>query len=85
MPATNPTDLKIDCWLRSQVPRTEPTLLYSLRDWFRYDAMTARIDEPFANLKPTEDELAAIMRHSREKGQAIDGQIGPTKAAARRR
>lgn len=48
-------------------------------------ASAARVDELFALLKPGEDELAAIMRHAREIGQAIDGQLGEPQPSVRRR
>jgi hypothetical protein len=51
----------------------------------RVSAFTARIDELFATLKPGEDDLAAIMRHAREIGQAIEGQLGPGVPAKQRR
>jgi hypothetical protein len=75
-----PTRPKIDRWLRKQPPRVELALRYSIRGRFRnlgdHRAFNARIDELFATLKPGEDELAAIVRHAREIGQAIEGQLG---------
>jgi hypothetical protein len=77
MPIPSPTNPKLDRWLRKQPPRVELALRYSIRG--RFDdakasrAFNARVDELFAVLKPGEDELAAIVRHAREIGQAIDG------------
>jgi hypothetical protein len=89
MPISSPTDPKLNRWLRKQPPRVELALRYSMRGRFMKakasSAFNARVDELFAVLKPGEDELAAIVRHAREIGQAIDGQIGSPKTAARRR
>jgi hypothetical protein len=41
--------------------------------------MTARIDELFAVIEPDEDELAAILRHSRQIGAAIEQHLGEPK------
>jgi hypothetical protein len=80
MPVSEPTDPRLDSWLRKQPPRVELALRYSMRGRFMKakasPAFSARIDELFALLKPGEDELAAIMRHAREIGAAIDGQLG---------
>ena len=38
--------------------------------------MTARIDELFATIKPNEDELAAILRHSHHIGAAMEKDLG---------
>lgn len=86
----NPNDPKIDRWLRSQEPRVELALRYSIRgrsmEAKTNAAFNARVDELFALLKPDEGEPAAIMRHARELGAAIDGQLGePTPAARKRR
>lgn len=83
--AGNPTDSKIDRWLRRKPPHVELALRYCLRARLRNGdrTMTARIDELFAKINPTEDELAAIVRQAREIGQVLDGEIGP--AAPRRR
>jgi hypothetical protein len=35
----------------------------------------ARVDELFALLKPDEDELAAILRHARELGEAMGKEL----------
>ena len=87
MPISDPTDTKIDRWLRRQPPRVELALRYSIRGRFMKaktnDAFNARVDELFAFLKPGEDELAAIMRHARELGQAIEGQVGPAERRQR--
>jgi hypothetical protein len=48
-------------------------------------AFNARVDELFSLLSPGEDELAAIMRHAQEIGQAIEGQLGEAEPAKRRR
>jgi hypothetical protein len=80
---TNRTDPKLDRWLRKQPPRVELALRYSIRGRFQKakasPAFNARVDELFDLLKRGEDELAAIVRHARELGQAIDGQIGHRK------
>ena len=85
---TNPTDPKIDHWLRKPPPRVELALRYSIRGRFRnvgdHRVFNARIDELFAILRPGENEYAAILRHAREIGQAIDGQLGHLNSAARR-
>ena len=84
-----PTDQKIDKWLRSQDPRAELALRYSIRGRFMEAktnaAFNARVDELFALLKPDEDELPAILRHAREIGQTIDGHLGEPAPAARNR
>ena len=80
MPATDP---KIDKWLRRQEPRTEFALRYSIRG--RFDdakgsaAFNRRVDELLAAIKPDEDELAAILRHAREIGTAIEAHLSPPK------
>jgi len=76
---------EIDRWLRKQPPRIELALRYSIRARFRIGdrAMTARIDELFGVIKPSEDEYAAIVRRACEIGQAMDGQIGLAKPTAR--
>jgi hypothetical protein len=77
---TRPTDPKIDRWLRRQPPRVELALRYAVRG--RFDeaksntAFNARVDELFAILKPGEDELAVIVRHSRQIGAVIEQHIG---------
>jgi len=74
----NSTEPRIDRWLRSQEPRVELALRYAIRGRFQKakasPAFNRRVDELFDLLKPGEDELAAIMRHAREIGEAIAGQ-----------
>lgn len=80
---------KVDRWLRQRDPRTEIALRYSIRGRFpkakASPTFNARVDELFVLLKPDEDELAAIVRHAREIGQAIGGQIGAAKSTTRGR
>ena len=70
MRITDPSAPKLDLWLRAQPPRVELALRYAIRGKFMAHggtlAQTARIDELFATINPSEDELAAIMRHSGE-------------------
>lgn len=86
---TNPTDPKIDKWLCKQPPRVELALRYIIRG--RFDAAKSntafnrRVDALFNLQKPGEDELAAIVRHAREIGQAIVAQIAPVEPRRRRR
>jgi len=84
----NPTDPKIDRWLREQPPRVELALRYSIRGRFMRaktsPTFNARVDELFALLQPGEDELAAIMRHAREIGQRIEGHLGAAEPLKRR-
>jgi hypothetical protein len=61
----------------------ELALRYSMRGRFMSPAFNAGVDELFALLKPGEDELATIMRHAREIGAAIAGQLGPAKPLTR--
>jgi len=53
---------------------------YAIRGKFlehgRTLAHTARIDELFAMLNPSEDELAAIVRHAGEIRLAMEKEIG---------
>jgi hypothetical protein len=74
---TDPRDPKLDKWLRTHPPRIELALRYSLRARFRNgdSRMTARIDELFVLIKPNEDELAKILRHSHEIGASIAKQL----------
>jgi hypothetical protein len=39
------------------------------------DSLNARIDELFAAIKPDEDEYAAILRHAREIGEAMEREL----------
>jgi hypothetical protein len=86
-PIDNSTDPQIDRWMRSLEPRVELALRYCMRDQFQKakasPTFNRRIDELFNLLKPDEAELAAITRHAREIGQAIDGQIDVQKIDAR--
>jgi hypothetical protein len=79
MPVTDPTDPKIDRWLRKQPPRLELAMRYAIRGKFlehgRTLAHTARIDELFAMLNPSEDELAAIVRRAGEIRLAMEKEI----------
>jgi hypothetical protein len=79
MPLSNPTDPKIDRWLRKQPARVELAMRYAIRGRFMRQggmlAHTARINELFAMLNPSEDEFAAILRHSREIGAAMEREL----------
>jgi hypothetical protein len=81
MPPTTSLDPKLDRWLRRQPPRVELALRYATRGQFdtakSSRAFNARIDELFATLNPDEDALAAIVRHAREIGGALEQHLGP--------
>jgi len=82
----NSTDPGIDRWLRSREPRIELAVRYCLLGQFQKakanPAFNRRVDELINLLKPDKDELAAILRHSREIGQAINGPIDAQKIEA---
>lgn len=65
----DPTDPKIDRWLRRQEPRVELVLRYWMRGHIpaakTSAGFTVRIDELFNLLRPSADEHAAILRHAR--------------------
>lgn len=86
-PIDNSTDPQIDRWMRTLEPRVELALRYCMLGQFQKakasPTFNRRIDELFALLKPDEGELAAIMQHAREIGQAIDGRIDVQKIDAR--
>jgi hypothetical protein len=76
---TPASDPRIDRWLREQSPRVELAMRYAIRGKFLEHggtlAHTARIDELFDMLNPTEDELAAIMRHAGEIRLAMEREL----------
>jgi hypothetical protein len=82
MPVYDPTDPKIDRWLRQQPPKVELALRYSMRGRFRNiiarHHFNARIDELFAQIAPSGDEYAAILRHAREIGEALERDLADT-------
>jgi hypothetical protein len=82
MSAMNPTDPKIDRWLRKQPPRVELALRYSIRGRLpkakANRAFSARIDELFAAINPSEDEHADILRHAREIGATMERELAGT-------
>jgi hypothetical protein len=70
-------------------PRVELALRYSIRVRFRNlsdsRAFSARIDELLSVLSPSEDEYAAILRHAREIGAAMEHHLsGPRDHPAQR-
>jgi len=73
--AHNPSDPTIDAWLRRHQPRTELALRCSMREKFNAAknnaGFTARIDELFTVINPTDDEYAEILRRARELGSAL--------------
>jgi type VI secretion system (T6SS) baseplate-like injector VgrG len=77
---TDPTSPKIDRRLRRQPPRVELALRYAVRGAF--GTATGRWTGEsmsylrFAMLDPSENELAAILRRSREIGAAMGAQLG---------
>ena len=77
---TNPSDPKLDLWLRTQPPRVELALRYAIRGRFRNvvarHAFNARVDELFGQIAPDGDDYAAILRHAREIGEAMEREIG---------
>lgn len=79
MRITDASDPKLDLWLRTQPPRVELALRYAIGGKFMAHggtlAHTARIDELFATINPSEDELAAIVRHSGEIRIAMEREI----------
>ena len=77
MPITDPRDKRIDRWLRKQPPQVELALRYSIRARFRNGdrKMSARIDKLFQVIRPSEDELAAILRHANQIGVAMAKQL----------
>jgi hypothetical protein len=66
-------------WPRKQPPRVELALRYAIRGKYLANggalAHTARIDELFAILNPSEDELAAIMRHAGKIRLSMERQL----------
>lgn len=76
MRVPNPSDPKLDRWLRAQPPKLELALRHSIRGRFRSivdrRAFDARVDELFALIAPDGDEYAAILLHARELGDAIE-------------
>lgn len=91
MPVTGSTDPKLDKWLAKQPPRIELALRYAIPGKFMAHsgalAHTARIDQLFAAVNPSEDELAVIMRHSgeiriaMERGLEVDGVVADLERA----
>jgi hypothetical protein len=79
MQINNPSDPKLDRWLRKQPPRLELALRYAMRGRFRNiiarHHFSARIDELFGQLAPDGDEYAAILRHAREIGEAMEKEL----------
>ncbi len=76
MRITDPSDPKLDRWLRTQPPRVELALRYAIRGRFRNVAarrvFNARVDELFGQIAPDGDDYAAILRHAREIGEAME-------------
>jgi len=73
--ADNPADPTIDRWLRRHRPRTELALRCSACGQFNAAknsaTFTARIDELFAAINPSEDDYAVILLRAREIGPAL--------------
>jgi hypothetical protein len=69
------TDPSVDRWLRCHRPRTELALRYSIRGQFaaveNNATFSARIDELFAAMGPSEGEYAAILHDARAIGSAV--------------
>ena len=82
----NSTDPGIDRWLRTREPRIELAVRYCLLGRSQKAKASLpfnrRVDELIDLLKPDEDELAALLRHAREIGQAINGPIDAQKIEA---
>ena len=76
MRITDPSDPKLDRWLRIQPPRVELALRYAIRGRFRnvaaQRAFNARVDELFGQIAPDGDDYAAILRHAREIGESME-------------
>ena len=78
---TSPTQpiRKIDRWLRKQPPKVELALRYAMRGRFRNviarHHFNARIDKLFGQIAPDGDEYAAILRHAREIGDAMEQEL----------
>jgi hypothetical protein len=76
---TDPSDPNLDRWLREQSPKVELALRYAIRGRFRNPAARraydARVDELFGRIAPDADEYAAILRHAREIGEAMEREV----------
>jgi hypothetical protein len=80
MLTSDPSDPKLDRWLRTHPPRLELALRYAMRGRFRNiiarHHFNARIDELFGQIAPDGDEYAAILRHARELSEAMERELG---------
>jgi hypothetical protein len=74
--AMDPRDKRIDKWPRSHSSPSlnSPCATACVADFA--PASTMRIDELFAEIIPTEDEFAAILKHSCEIGEAMAKELG---------
>lgn len=83
----DPEDPALQKWLRSLKPRTELAARYALRAKFLSlrgdEAFSARITELLQLLKPSDEELGAILADAQRVGEAFDP--APRRAPQRRR
>jgi hypothetical protein len=77
--SADPSDPKLDKWLRKQPPKVELALRDAMRSRFRNiierHHFDARVDELFGQIAPDGDEYGAILRHAREIGDAMEKEI----------
>ena len=82
----DPQDPALQNWLRSLKPRSELAARYALRAKFLSlrgdEKFSARIAELLQMLKPSDDELGAILADARRVSEAFDP---PPRVAQRRR